>query len=195
MTNKKYIFGYGSLVSKNSIQQTIGRQPNTLHPAKLKGWVRDWRVILDNSTTTRRFELIPNHEIPKYVAALNIRKSGKNEQATNPNGVLFAVNDSELWQMDEREKHYHRVDITDDVLGLVPGKVFAYVGKDEFIAPPNDTRKIILPKSYLRLVQDNFELLGKDELTYFKQSTHWPDYSILPTIHSSEIISTNKIFD
>lgn len=183
---KKYIFGYGSLISKKSIVHTIKKDPGILYPVVLKGWIRDWSIVLDNSTTIRRFELLPDHTIPPCVAALNIRRPKKGEVATNPNGVLFEVNDEDIKRMDEREEHYIREDVTQDIVGLyeVGARVYAYVGKKGFCVSENDKRKVILPKSYLKLIEDNF---NKEELEHFKRTTKATQHPIMNTIHSSEL--------
>jgi len=184
MNSKKYIFGYGSLISKKSIIHTIGKDPGELFQVELQGWIRDWSVVLDNTTTIRRFELLPGHTVPRYVAALNIRKSKNDELASNPNGVVFEVTDADLKKMDEREDHYARKDVTNDIVGISKDgiKIYAYVGKEEFCAQEYDEREVIVPQSYLSLVETNFT---KKELAKFRATTLSTHYPILPTVHSS----------
>ena len=184
--HKKYVFGYGSLVSKKSIEHTIGRDPGELISAELKGWVRNWSVVLDNSTTIRRFELLPDHQTPHYVAARTVRRPRDHEIAPNPNGVLFEVSDEDIARMDEREDHYVRQDVTSDILGEVEvgSCIYTYVGKDEFCVKENDNRYIILPGSYLKLVESNFD---EENLKKFRETTLPAEYPIPETVHSSGI--------
>lgn len=186
MSQRKYIFGYGSLVSRKSIKHTIGRDPGKLCIVELNGWVRDWGVVLDNLATIRRFELQPSRETPHYVAALNIRKPKENESPTNPNGVLFEVTDEDIAKMDNREDHYIRVDITTDIAEVAgfDERIYAYVGKEEFYAKENDKRNIILPGSYLKLVESNFD---KEGLKKFRETTISAPYPVLDTVHSSGV--------
>lgn len=186
MLKKKYIFGYGSLVSRKSIKHTIGRDPGELRAVELKGWVRDWGIVLDNLATIRRFELQPSGKIPHYVVALNIRKPRGDESPTNPNGILFEVTDKDIAKMDEREDHYVRVDITADIAAAanIGGRIYAYVGKEEFYDKENDKREIIVPASYLKLIEGNFDAEG---LKQFRKTTIPAQYPALDTIHSSGV--------
>ena len=184
LNNKSYIFGYGSLVSRDSIAHTLKRDPGKLYPATLKGWLRDWSIVLDNATTIRRFELLPDRTVPKYVVALNIRKPNADEKATNPSGVLFEVSDEDIKNMDERENHYIRTDVTEDVSMDVKGRIYAYVGLTKF-ETLDQCKEAILPLSYLHLVEQGFNSMG--DADNFRQTTIFPDVVSKDTLHTSTL--------
>lgn len=182
----KYIFGYGSLVSRKSIIQTLGRDPGELYPATLNGWLREWGVMLDNTTTTCHFELLPNYQVPHFIGALNVRKPHPNEKATRPNGVLFEVTDEDIIKMDERENHYTRQEVTKDIVGSPAGRVFTYIGRGEFCMPEKRKQKVILPKSYLDLVENGFLSISDAYLQKFRETTVPTAIPIKESVHSSE---------
>lgn len=186
MKKNKYIFGYGSLVSRRSIAQTFGRDPGELYPAAtLNGWLREWSVMLDNTTTIRRFELLPNHQVPRFVGALNIRKPRSNEKATQPNGVLFEVTDEDIFKMDKRENHYTRREVTKDIIGSPGGIVFTYGGMREFCIPEKRKQEVILPKSYLDLVENGFSSISDAYLQTFRETTVPATIPIKESVHFS----------
>lgn len=187
MDHKQFIFGYGSLVSAKDIERTLGHPPETLELSTLRGWVRDWSIILDNSTTTRRYETLPKREVPNFVAILNIRIPRVGELATNPNGVLFPVSDTEMQKMDDREKHYSRIEITEHLTYKPDGKVYAYVGLPKYMETPALRLKAILPKSYRDLVENGFSSFGNNSLEKFRESTVASDVPVIATIHTSNV--------
>jgi len=184
---KQYIFGYGSLVSAKDIERTLSHPPASLEQTTLMGWVRDWSLILDNTTTTRRYETVPKGKVPNFVVALNIHTPVDREQATNPNGLLFPVTDEEIRKMDQRETHYYRVEVTQQITYKPDGKVYAYVGLSEHLGTPGLRSKAILPNSYRKLVEAGFSTFGKDSLEKFKRSTLASNVPEIPTIHTSNV--------
>jgi len=184
---KNYIFGYGSLVSRESIQETLKHEPGPLHPATLKGWLRDWGIVLDNSSTIRRFELLPDRSVPRYVVALNVRKPRAGETATNPNGVLFEVSDQDIKNMDERENHYERINVTNDIDTDAVGNIYVYVGLEKYETLEECKDEVILPLSYLRLVERGFNSIGDTNAELFRRTTAFPDIESKETLHTSSL--------
>ncbi|MFO0781798.1 MAG: gamma-glutamylcyclotransferase family protein [Candidatus Saccharimonadales bacterium] len=187
MPDKNYIFGYGSLVSATDVERTLGHPPESLTETVVPGWVRDWSIILDNTSTIRRYETVPDRTVPKFVVILNLHLPRDGEVATNPNGVLFPVTDDEMRKMDERENHYQRVDITDYVDNKPQGHVYAYVGMEKYIATPALRKQSILPGSYRELVEKGFLSFGDASLQKFRISTIAPDVPEKPTVHTSNV--------
>jgi hypothetical protein len=180
MSQKKYIFGYGSLASAQDIFTTLGREVTLICPVELVGWVRDWDIVLKNKANRRQFRVVPTNEIPDHVAALNIRRPRTNELPTNPNGVLFEVTDDDLLAMDMRESHYDRVEVTEDIVGDFEGQVYAYVGRSQHTGLLADGT--IIPESYYQLVAETFLSLGPGMQEKFFSSTLTSPLPIRPTV-------------
>lgn len=187
MEQKQYIFGYGSLVSAKDIDRTLGHPPESLEQTTLIGWVRDWSIILDNTKTTRRYETLPDREVPNFVTILNIHMPRDGESPSNPNGVLFPVTNEEMQKMDDRETHYSRIEVTQNLTYKPDGKVYAYVGLSENLETPALRSKAILPQSYRELVEAGFLSFGSESLEQFLDSTVVSDVPEIPTVHTSNI--------
>lgn len=172
------VFGYGSLVNNESLQQTIGRHPSDIHYVNLQGWIRDWSVAVANNSLKGRYVHAHTDTLPDHVLALNIQRDPKS--AFGVNGILFAVSEKDLRNLDNREFCYERVDITKDILGQHPFDiVYTYTGLSEYLV--SEQHQAVIPKSYQDVVCEGFR--GIDELAYkwYVQSTAPTQYSIEPT--------------
>jgi cation transport regulator ChaC len=180
MKTRQALFGYGSLVNRASLEATLGRKVDGLSFAHVKGWQRDWSVAVGNLNSSERFELRPSGGVPDLVLALNLSPSTK-EQLHWPNGVLVEVNESEIEQLDAREAHYNRVDITDDILGTHDyEKVFTYIGKSDYI--PSSDKPAVVPASYLRLVLEGFASVGDEAAKHFHLTTTPTQAEVVETV-------------
>lgn len=195
-----WIFGYGSLVSPDSLASTIGRTvtPGTgMHVAALKGFGRRWnygsKVLRGDWTTDDGHELTGG-----LVVSLGIIEAP--DESTN--GVIFAVDNTELADLDWRERAYDRIDVTDRITLLGDS---ADVELDEpvvvyFPQPSSITRyerhrdagNAAIRESYWHLVDQAFAALGDDHLTWYR-STPPPDVPVrdirldpLPSVRPSQ---------
>lgn len=116
-----YVFGYASLVSQ-------------AEPADawclLRGYRRRWDVAMDNRVTIPGYKYYVDARTgerpPVFVAFLNVAR----KTAGLVNGLLVPAGDN-LADLDRRERCYRRVEVTDDVWPVPPGRVFTYVGSPE----------------------------------------------------------------
>jgi cation transport regulator ChaC len=160
------IFGYGSLVSRTSAEQTLGREVPPPVPALLDGWVRRWSLVRDNLRSEKTFSL-HDGTLPAFFCGLTLEpRSG-----APPNGGLVEVSEAELVRLDLRELRYDRVEVTDAVEPATDfDRVFAYVAKPGHHRPelPPGT---VLAASYLREIERGFAALGTGELDRFHRTT------------------------
>ena len=179
MSMKQYIFGYGSLVSVKDVARTLGRTPRFIYPAALKGWIREWGVVINNTETFNRcIRLADGSPAPGYIAVLNVRRPAAGERATHPNGVLFEVTEAELEKMDHRETHYTRLDVTSDVVNKPTGRVYVYTGNDRFLISRAAEAAIVIPGDYHDLVRQGFGSLSQTMLDEYLKSTLPSDLTI-----------------
>ena len=171
----KYVFGYGSLVSTKDVARTLGREPVLIHPVELKGWVRDWGVVIDNTIAAHRCVRLPDGSVaPGYIAVLNVRRPLPGERPTHPNGVLFEVTDDELKKLDDREKCYERLDVTAYVVNAPTGTVYVYSGLDKHLIANHDGpdgSAVVIPGAYAELVKRGFAELSPDMHQAYLKST------------------------
>jgi hypothetical protein len=177
------VFGYGSLVSPQSFEQTLGRQPEHLVAARLQGWRRRWSIVRDNLSAEKTFAREDTGELPPWIVGLNLeRDDGAPDLA--PNGALIEIEEPELERLDLREIRYDRVEV-----GGREGfeRIVAYVAKpDLFVAQPPPGAVAMAP--YLRAVEAAFTKLGDRQWELFLQTTGLPPVeTIEPRLVRDEI--------
>lgn len=94
-----YVFGYGSLIEKESRTFTIPNVDEVI-PAQVRGITRGWWArtkVMGVSTT--------------YLGCLNSDSDylKKHDAKNFVNGIIFKVSDDDLKMLDDREKNYKRV--------------------------------------------------------------------------------------
>jgi hypothetical protein len=166
------VFGYGSLVSRASVAETLGHDAAPPVPASLRGWRRRWSLARDNARAEKGFEPIEGDPFD-FCLGLNVERASDADRSAWPNGALIELTETELDRLDRRELRYDRVDVTADVVhdgdhGF--GAVFTYTAKPENHAAHPPPRAVVLA-SYLRACEAAFEELGPDELVAFARTT------------------------
>jgi len=160
------IFGYGSLLSKPSMERTLGRQYNE-EPAicAVAGWRRSWDVFLPNEGKFVDERGRP----PDKIIYLNVRRA----PGTPVNGVLYVVGAAALAGFDSREWVYNRVDITDALGGVEVrgGGAWMYVGKPEFVVAAPQRPEYAVRRTYLDIVEQGLLDLGREFRAGYEAST------------------------
>ena len=107
---RDYIFSYGSLINKNSLAQTIGKD-NTgkSKTVVINGYERGWR----------------NHVHHENRTGLGIIK----KENFKVNGVIFEVEEKYLYELDRREYGFIRKEIM--YQNYIDGKLWAYFVIDQ----------------------------------------------------------------
>ena len=163
------IFGYGSLVSRASLEQTLGRRYDGPYvPAHVEGWRRSWDVVMPNpgyyaEGTAGEFE-------PEFIIYLNVtaRPGGF------LNGMLFLVEPTELDAMDKREWIYDRRKINEQLRGVkvVGGDAYIYVAKPQFIMSNVESPlQAAVRASYLEILEAGFADLDASFRYEFEQTS------------------------
>ena len=164
------VFGYASLVSRNSASQTIGREVPEPVPARLSGWRRRWSEKRDNLRCEKTFARREDGTLPPLVLGLNVERG---EDPAGPvNGVLIPVTGEEAERLDIREMRYDRVEVTEqiDTDGRPFDRIYTYVVKSENFAPEPPGGAVILG-TYAMTVEAAFGELGDGELEAYRATT------------------------
>ena len=166
------LFGYGSLISKKSLEMTLDHPyAGPFVACALVGWYRTWDVAMPNELFFA--ETPPGRLYPDHILYLNVmRKPG-----SLLNGVLFVVNESELNAMDRREWIYSRQDVSEDVRSATVrgGRVHVYVGKPEHLmSDVKSPRRAAVRRSYLDILERGFGDLGQTFRTEYERSSDPP---------------------
>ena len=165
------VFGYGSLVSRASIAETLGHEAPAPIPARLKGWRRRWSIYRVNTAHEKVFERVDGEPF-EHVVGLNIERAPAAPETEWPNGVLIALTQAELERLDLRERRYDRVEVTGDIEADEAGfdRVYAFTAKREHFAAETPPDSIVIA-SYVKACQAAFEELGPDAWARFLATT------------------------
>ena len=165
------VFGYGSLVSRDSIAETLGREAPAPVPAQLAGWRRRWSVYRKNTAHEKTFERVDGEPF-EHIVGLNIERAPDAPEAAWPNGVLIELTEAELERLDGRELRYDRVEVTDGVVADDSGfdRVYAFTAKEGHFAVETPPSAIIIA-SYVRACEAAFDELGPDAWERFMATT------------------------
>jgi hypothetical protein len=173
------VFGYGSLVSRASAAETLGRAVEPPLPARLEGYRRGWILGRDNLTSEKTFARADG-SVPRFCLGVGLEAD---PGAPAPNGALIELNEAELDRLDLREMRYTRLDVTEAVR-VGEGRaeppfdlVVTYRPRPahHFPEPPGDA---IIVANYLATVEAAFEELGSGELELFRATTSPPPVAV-----------------
>jgi len=165
------VFGYGSLVSRESIAQTLGRKAPEPVPARLAGWRRRWSIYRRNTAHEKVFERVDGEPF-EHVVGLNIERAPDAIEDEWPNGALMALTREDLERLDRREVRYDRVEVTAEVRAGDHGfdRVYAFTAKASHFAPTAPADAIIIA-SYVEACRVAFDELGPGAWEMFKATT------------------------
>ena len=182
------LFGYGSLVLRESASMTLGRLIGELRPARLHDWRRRFSQRRDNLTCEKTFECEGGWR-PEWILGLNVEEG--EAEAGPVNGVVIELTEAELDRLDIREIRYDRVEVTGSVLGEdLPDRIVTYKAKAFHFAPEPPEDSVILA-TYAAAVEEGFEALGSGELEHYLATTPYPVERVEATLVIDKIPDGN----
>ncbi len=156
-----YIFGYGSLVSNESVARTLQRNiaPEFMPIALLHDYARDWEirvpiVFADGRACNGRFL-----DIAPAAGAM-------------VNGVLIPVTEAEVEVLGRREAQYDAVDVSAQIQGPLSAQatVIVFRGRAEFRRDTSN-KPSVRPENYRRLVEAAAATRGEEFFAQFRATT------------------------
>ena len=106
------IVGCGSLIYLPSMESTLEHKyEGPIHEVHVKGYERVWRRI--RWGPEHKAHIIRGTERVPILGVAELDLSPKKKGRIN--GILYLLTDEELLKVDEREEHYRRVDVTDEI--------------------------------------------------------------------------------
>lgn len=182
------LFGYGSLVLRQSASMTLGRLIGELRPARLHDWRRRFSQRRDNLTCEKTFECEDGWR-PEWILGLNVEEG--EAEAGPVNGVVIELTEAELYRLDIREIRYDRVELTGSVQGEdLPDRIVTYKAKAFHFAPEPPEDSVILA-TYAAAVEEGFEALGSGELEHYLATTPYPIERVEATLVIDKIPDGN----
>lgn len=185
------VIGYGSLMSKNSMEKTLKRKyHDSIYIVHLEDYQRDWNHFRSMDYVPKELIYIHNGDsIPfKNELALNIMDS-KDKKL---NCVLYFISHEELKEFDEREFGYERIDVTNKIeeYQFKGGNVYAYKADNNHTYKHKDDDNTFLPDFYVNLVYEACDSLGVEFKREFESSTNPLDKA--KVISPSNVYAKNK---
>jgi len=160
---RAFVFGYGSLVAEHARG----------HVARLRGHRRVWGVAMDNAVDLPGYKLYRlragGSRPAVFVAFLDVEPDPRGAVT----GVCMPVSDRELRALDDRERNYDRVDVTDAVDGCPTGRVWAYLGSDAGRARLSEGRRrasAVVSRAYLDGVLAGVAAIAPAEVAALERS-------------------------
>lgn len=182
MTADSWVFGYGSLVSPDSIATTIGRpvdRADGYAASVLHGFTRGWNY----GSLRQRATWDGPHGRVEAGVVVSLGLVVRSDAATN--GAVIRVTEHEFAALDRRESDYDRVDVTDRIEGLSVadrGRVYTYVPRRSAIEryeAARARRRAAVKQGYVELVEAAFAALGEHAVDLYRTSTPHPDVPIV----------------
>ena len=188
------VFGYGSLMNLARLQQYLGRD---LTPGldyrfcSLKNFQRCWNVAMDNRVDLPGYKYYVDcntgNRFDGFVTFINVRPQ-RNQRIM---GILFAVGDRELANLDRRERNYQRINVTNNVDIEVQSPIWTYIGLEQAekryqqgLKQSNGT----ISQAYWNSIHQAYLSLGKKAFANYIRTTDCPeipvrDLEMLPVIN------------
>lgn len=172
------IVGCGSLISQPILEKTLGHKyEGPSHEVHVKGYERVWRC--GRPLGTRPYILRGTERVPILgFAALDLSPKKKGWI----NGVLYLLTDEELQRLDEWERDYQRVDVTEEIeeFRFRGGKVYVYVGLPSSTPSSSADKGIYIQrKEYLDLLTNACDNRGTDFREEFDRTTRPGEFEIV----------------
>ena len=170
--NKIGMIGYGSLMSKSSMERTLNRPYNdSVYIVHLQNYQRAWNHVRSmDGLPNDLFYINKKDTIPfKNELALNIEESENDRM----NCVLFFITPEELAEFDKREFGYKRIDVTDKIeeFEIRGTKVYAYQAEENHTYEYQKDDNTFLPDFYVNTVINACDSIGKVFREEFESST------------------------
>lgn len=163
------IVGYGSLLSKASLERTLEREYRGPFVAcSLPDWRRTWDVRQPNRAYF--CETADGRMYPENILYLNVTRGA----GAILNGVVIVVTAEQLLALDAREWMYDRVAVTERLqdVRVTGGDVYLYAAKPEFVVHGVESPCIAAVRAtYLDIVETGLANLGPPFRAAYELST------------------------
>ncbi|MEX0993675.1 MAG: gamma-glutamylcyclotransferase family protein [Solirubrobacterales bacterium] len=183
MRRATYVFGYGSLVTvggRRPSRDPDGQDPDR-YVTDLLGMRRTWGVAMDNTCTIPGYKYYVDRATGERLE-LSVAFLDLVEHSTIAvNGLCFRIEPDELSALDERERNYARIDVTDRV-ALPLGRVWTYLGSEAGRQRFDTGKKngwAAIERGYRDAVEEGFRRLGTDEHARYVASTEPAELPVL----------------
>jgi len=195
MDQDNFVFGYGSLVNLSNLERYLGRElilDVDFFICGLHNYRRCWNVAMNNNLDLPNYKYyrdrISGNRPNYFVTFINIRSAQDNTIF----GILFKVSPAELENLDQRERNYHRIDITNELNINIEGKAWTYLGlasAKQRYQTGLQKHSAVISSNYFNLVRDAYFSLGDRYWHSYMATTDQPEIPIVDL----EVYRVNKL--
>lgn len=185
MYGANFVFGYGSLMNLDKLQQYLGRNLTfglDFKICRLRNFHRCWNIAMDNRLNLPHYKYYIDPETgnrpESFVTFLNIYPN----PSKTITGILFRVSPQELKKLDQRERNYQRIDVTKRTEEEVQGKVWVYIGLKEAKQRYQEGLKQkngMIAQDYIDSIHYGYRLWGQETWLNYVATTDEPTVPIL----------------
>jgi hypothetical protein len=199
--DKVGFIGYGSLLSLNNMEQTLGRKyEDSIYRVSVNGYERVWNFAGSTKDPKLPEELLnfdcyfvkgSDTILFNNVVFLNIESN----KESKINSVLYFITPEELEKFDEMELGYERIDVTNNIeeYNFNGGKIYAYKALPNYtLSSVKKGDKNIIDKEYYNLVINACDSLGETFRKEFEASTKPIDTILIAPIVYRKINDSTK---
>ena len=167
------LIGYGSLMSQESMELTLGRPyTGVIRKIHLQGYQRIWNIRVPNTSEGVYTCMAESGSIiPESLIFLNIRSV----EGQSMNCCLYILEETDLAAFDAREIGYQRIEVSRDIVETdIPElSIYAYKALPAFTAEAeeNNPGKNVILLQYLEILERAFDVLGSSFEQEFQEST------------------------
>ena len=159
---KVALIGYGSLMSKASMERTLGHVYNDKFlPVHITGFERIWNFALPNNgahgpnlASLFYYVMAGDTIFPRSIVSLNIQEN----HSKSMNACVFIVDTLALKMFDTREFGYTRIKLNNRIkeFEMVNGDIYAYQALPDFTIKTTDNPKDnVISKGYVKVVEED----------------------------------------
>jgi cation transport regulator ChaC len=182
LEERTFIFGYGSLVSRENLERFLAKrklQPLEVKEGSIAGFRRVWNVAMDNTKDIPGYKFYRDPETGErpdcVVTFLNIERY----DASVVNGVAFEVPREAISHFDRRERNYERIDVTSAFSHRFKGRVrvWAYIAREDGLERYVNgvlNSKAVVDGRYVDEIERAFREQGEKAYQYYDASTERP---------------------
>lgn len=178
------IVGYGSLLSRTSMEETLGRSYNdSTYSVHLLGFAREWTdlTLIEEfeAATGSTLSYLEGNDTLAFDGIISLNVRAKKDSKINC--ILYTINKSDLLKFDEREFGYERIDVSNDIEELYFPMIKVYIYKTLPVHEYETGRKgkFIIEQAYLNLINKACDSLGTAFKAEYNSSTIPFDTTIL----------------
>lgn len=166
------IIAYGSLMSITTLEKSLQRKyTDSLYLVHLQGYKRAWNCYTPLENPLKNLYYLKEKDTVRIFNTLSLNiMEAENEKM---NGILFFITKKEFAKFYKHDAGYEKIEVTDKIeeFEIKGGKIYVYKADEEHTYEFMEDNNTVLPLSYVELVTNACDSIGKEFRAEFEAST------------------------